>query len=117
MNSVASRRFTTLLGIFAALSLSACDKTEKRDLLFPASMEKGTVTEEAALDIARRAVATNDPGVTRAAYKAQKNGAGWWVLALLYEIDKAGHFEPQAGSIRSVYISDRGAVTSYLRSK
>lgn len=83
----------------------------------PGTMQPGMVDEAAALAIARQAVAIADPRAEHVDYEANVDGKGWWILAHLRGIDSAGNPQSGGGTIRSIYIDDRGNVTNYLRSK
>lgn len=83
--------------------------TAKEDVLFPPSMEPGTVDEAAANSIAERSVKANDADAKVIKLEARPEGKGWWVLVRL---DRAG-----VGENRSIHIDDRGGVTNYGRGK
>ena len=119
MNEKLLTHIAALVSLLSLLIVGCRDKqpTTKQETLFPASMQPGTLDEAAAVDIAKRAVAANDARAETVNYKAQPNGTGWWVLAHLERIDNAGQPQPAGGTIRSIYIDERGAVTSYLRSQ
>jgi hypothetical protein len=79
-------------------------------------MQAGTVDDDAALAIARRAVETNDSwrgGVV--SYDARREGTGWLVIAT--RADRSGRPLPQAGGDRQIHIDERGAVTAYIRGR
>ena len=90
-------------------------------VLFGPSQEAGTVTEENALDIARRAVATNDARYpdwlgTNVFYRAQRDGQGWSVLAeMIVGTNASGQPLVPVGGQRYIGIDERGALTHYWR--
>ena len=67
------------------------------------------IDETSAIAIARQAVSTNDTWVSRATFKARRDGSGWSV--------HVERWPPEFGGHRTVKIDTNGSVTGYYRGK
>jgi hypothetical protein len=113
---------TILLFSLVLLSVGCQQETPnapapRGDILFGPSMQAGTVDEDAAFTIARRAVATNDYKWSRVVLRfvPEQKGSNWVVTAT--QTDASGRPLDGPDRNRQIHINERGAVTAYIRAQ
>ena len=109
-----------LVALAVGLMISGCGQHKTADVRKATPPLQGSeLTDEKVIEIARKAVQSNDTWADRAKFEAKKNADGMWSVTVwrIEGYDKDGKPQFVPGGHRFITINRQGNVIDYMRGK